>query len=243
MLVNDACGSKTLDAHEKTMAALKETGEVLAVSTAEVLAAMKNMGMNKARVESFSDGVFAFAITLRVLGMQVPDLKSIDDRQLRERLLQALQQLLPYVTSFATIGIIWLNHRAMFDEVESVEHPVLVINLLLLFVISFIPFPTAVLSRYGALPSNTFLYGSVLTMLAMTFSPLHFYIAKRGFRRKEMLNDRSRWNWRRNLVGLVTYPGATVISLPHPRAGVTIYFLLAGFYLLPSRSLWASGES
>ena len=243
MLVNDACGSKTLDAHEKTMAALKETGEVLAVSTAEVLAAMKNMGMNKARVESFSDGVFAFAITLRVLGMQVPDLKSIDDRQLRERLLQALQQLLPYVTSFATIGIIWLNHHAMFDEVESVDHPVLVLNLLLLFVISFIPFPTAVLSRYGALPSNTFLYGSVLTMLAMTFSLLHFYIAKKGLRRKEILNDRSRWNWRRNLVGLVTYPGATVISLPHPRAGVTIYFLLAGFYLLPSRSLWASGES
>src|SRR5215469_9509381 len=100
------------------MAAHKETGEVLPVSTAEVLAAMKNMGMNKARVESFSDGVFAFAITLLVLGIQVPDLKSVDDRQLRERLLQAMQQLLPYVTSFATIGIIWLNHHAMFDEVE-----------------------------------------------------------------------------------------------------------------------------
>jgi len=219
MLVTDACGSKTLDAHEKTMAALKETGEVLAVSTAEVLAAMKNMGVNKARVESFSDGVFAFAITLLVLGIQVPDLKSVDDRQLRERLLQALQQLLPYVTSFATIGIIWLNHRAMFDEVESVDHPVLVLNLLLLFVISFIPFPTAVLSRYGALPSSAFLYGSVLTMLAVTFSLLHFYIAKKGLCRKEILNDRSRWNWRRNLVGLVTYPGATVISLHHPRAG------------------------
>src|SRR5215472_14504174 len=162
------------------MAAPKETGEVLPVSTAEVLAAMKNMGMNKARVESFSDGVFAFAITLLVLGFQVPDLKSVDDRQLRERLLQALQQLLPYVTSFATIGIIWLNHHAMFDEVESVDHPVLVLNLLLLFVISFIPFPTAVLSRYGALPSNTFLYGSVLTMLAMTFFAASFLHRQKG---------------------------------------------------------------
>src|SRR5215472_11916922 len=128
--------------------------------------------MNKARLESFSDGVFAFAITLLVLGVQVPELNTVDDQQLREGLLQALQQLLPYVTSFATIGIIWLNHHAMFHAVERVDHPVLVLNLLLLFVISFIPFPTAVPSRYGALPSSTFLYGSVLTMLAMTFSLL-----------------------------------------------------------------------
>lgn len=199
--------------------------------------------MNKARVESFSDGVFAFAITLLVLGIQVPDLKSVDDRQLRERLLQALPQLLPYITSFATIGIIWVNHHAMFDEVESVDHPVLVLNLLLLLVVSFIPFPTAVLSRYGALPSSAFLYGCVLTMLGMTFSLLHFYIAKKGLRRKEMLNYGSRWYWPRNLVGVVTYPGATVISLHHPQAGVTIYFILAGFYLVPSRSLLVSRQS
>ncbi len=57
-------------------------------------------------------GVFAFAITLLVLGIQLPELTRIDDRQLREGLLHALQQLLPYVTSFATIGIIWLNHHA-----------------------------------------------------------------------------------------------------------------------------------
>ena len=199
--------------------------------------------MNKARVESFSDGVFAFAITLLVLGIQVPELKSIDDRHLREGLLQALPQLLPYVISFANIGIIWLNHHAMFDEIESVDHPVLVLNLLLLLVISFIPFPTAVLGRYGALPSSAFLYGCVLTMLGMTFSLLHFYIAKKGLRRKELLNGGSRWNWLRNLVGVVSYSGATVISLHHPQAGVTIYFLLTGFYLLPSRSLLVSRKS
>jgi uncharacterized membrane protein len=199
--------------------------------------------MNKTRVESFSDGGFAFAITLLVLGIQVPELKGIDDRQLREGLLQALQQLLPYVTSFATIGIIWLNHHAMFHAVERVDHPVLVLNLLLLLVISFIPFPTAVLGRYGALASSAFLYGCVLTMLGITFSLLSFYIAKKGLRRKEMLIEGSRWNRLRNLVGVVTYPGATLISLHHPRVGVAIYFLLAAFYLLPNMSLLVNHES
>src|ERR1035438_10339815 len=91
--------------------------------------------MNKARLEAFSDGVFGFAITLLVLGVQVPSLRTVNDAELRVALLQALSQLVPYVTSFATIGIIWLNHHAMFDSVERVEHRTLMLNLLLLLVV------------------------------------------------------------------------------------------------------------
>jgi uncharacterized membrane protein len=78
--------------------------------------------MNKARAESFSNGVFAFAITLLVLGIHVPELKTGSNAELREALIRSLPQLVPYVTSFATIGIIWLNHHAMFQGVERVEH-------------------------------------------------------------------------------------------------------------------------
>ena len=74
--------------------------------------------MNKARLEAFSDGVFGFAITLLVLGVQVPSLRTVSDAELRVALLLALSQLVPYLTSFATIGIIWLNHHAMFAPVE-----------------------------------------------------------------------------------------------------------------------------
>ena len=102
--------------------------------------------MNKARVESFSDGVFAFAITLLVLGFQVPSLDSVSDPLLRKALFAQLPQLIPYITSFATIGIIWLNHHTMFHEVEHVERGTLILNLLLLLVVSFIPYPTAVLA-------------------------------------------------------------------------------------------------
>jgi uncharacterized membrane protein len=198
--------------------------------------------MNKARVESFSDGVFAFAITLLVLGIPIPNLARVDDQQLRSGLIRALHQLVPYITSFATIGIIWLNHHAMFHAVERVDHPTLILNLMLLLVVSFIPFPTAVLGRYGALPSSAFLYGCILTALGITYSMLSFYILKSGLRRKEVLN-RTRWERLRDVLGTVTYPTATMLSLRYPRVGVTIYFLLAAFCILPSRGLPTTQES
>jgi uncharacterized membrane protein len=190
--------------------------------------------MNKARLEAFSDGVFGFAITLLVLGVQVPTLKTANDAELRVALLQALSQLVPYVTSFATIGIIWLNHHAMFDCVERVEHRTLMLNLLLLLVVTFIPYPTAVLSRYGALPSSTFLYGCTLTALSFAYSLLWRHISGKGLSSVRTDPKQARARFRRNLVGAFAYPAATVTALRFPRVSVIIYFMVALFYLVPA---------
>jgi uncharacterized membrane protein len=191
--------------------------------------------MNKARAESFSDGVFAFAITLLVLGIQIPDLKTGSNRELREALIRALPQLVPYVTSFATIGIIWLNHHAMFHGVERVEHTTLTLNLILLLVVAFIPYPTAVLSRYGALPASAFLYGAVLSLLGITYSLLWWHIVRRRLNPSVSDKADTRRKIRRNLMGPVVYSAATLIALRYPRASVFIYFLLAAFYFIPTR--------
>ncbi len=190
--------------------------------------------MNKARLEAFSDGVFGFAITLLVLGVQVPSLRNVTDAELRVALLQAISQLVPYVTSFATIGIIWLNHHAMFDSVERVEHRTLMLNLLLLLVVTFIPYPTAVLSRYGALPSSAFLYGCTLTTLSLAYSVLGGHISGKGLSSIRRNPKQARTRFRRNLVGAVAYPVATVTALRFPRVSVMIYFIVAVFYLVPA---------
>jgi uncharacterized membrane protein len=198
--------------------------------------------MNKARLEAFSDGVFGFAITLLVLGVEVPTLKTANDAELRIALLQALSQLVPYVTSFATIGIIWLNHHAMFHSVERVEHTTLTLNLLLLLVVTFIPYPTAVLSRYGALPSSAFLYGCTLTALGIAYSLLWMHIARRGLSSATSDAKQARRKFRRNLAGSVTYPAATLIALRFPRVSIAIYFLVAVYYFIPfDRSAETSG--
>jgi len=189
--------------------------------------------MNKARVESFSDGVFAFAITLLVLGFQVPSLDSASDPLLRKALFAQLPQVIPYVTSFATIGIIWLNHHTMFHEVEHVERGTLILNLLLLLVVSFIPYPTAVLGRYGPLRSSAVLYGAALSMLGACYTLLWRHIARRKLSRDREDPHTLRAKTYRNLIGAFAYPAGTVIAFFSPKTAVAIFLALALFYFLP----------
>src|SRR5436309_13539589 len=98
--------------------------------------------MRTNRVEAFSDGVLAMAITLLILEISVPDVKGDD-------LLDALGHQWPsyvaYVVSFLTIGIMWVNHHALFDHIRIVDRGLLFVNLFLLLAIAFVPFPTALL--------------------------------------------------------------------------------------------------
>jgi uncharacterized membrane protein len=190
-------------------------------------------GMNKARVESFSDGVFAFAITLLVLSIPIPDIKPADDRLLSAALLGAIPQLVPYVTSFATIGIIWLNHHSMFHEVEKVEHTTLTLNLLLLLVVAFIPYPTGVIGRYGALRSAVVLYGTTFTAGGLAFSGLWFDVRRNRLSREREDEARIRSMTARNLIGPVIYPVATALAFVAPKTSLGIFFGLAAFYFLP----------
>ncbi len=189
--------------------------------------------MNKARVESFSDGVFAIAITLLVLGFQVPTLDSASEPLLRKALLAQLPEVIPYITTFATIGIIWLNHHTMFHEVEHVERGTLVLNLLLLLVVSFIPYPTAVLGRYGPLRSSAMLYGAALSMLGVSYTLLGRHIALRKLSRDRADPQKVRAKIYRNLIGAFAYPAGTVIAFFSPKTAVVIFLALALFYFLP----------
>ena len=185
--------------------------------------------MDKARAESFSDGVFAFAITLLVLGIRIPDLKTGSNQELREALIRTLPQLVPYVTSFATIGIIWLNHHAMFHGLERVEHTDADIEPIAFpLVVAFSPYPTSVLSRYGALPTSAFLYGAVLTFLGITYSLLGWHIARRGLSSSASDKTDTRRKIRRNLTGPLVYFAATLIALVYPKVSVLIYFSVGG---------------
>jgi TMEM175 potassium channel family protein len=96
------------------------------------------------RVEAFSDGVFAIAITLLVLEISVaPE----DFDHLRRALLNEWPAYLAYVTSFLTVGSVWIAHHNLFTQLRYVDAWLLRINLLLLMAAAFLPFPTAVLAQ------------------------------------------------------------------------------------------------
>jgi TMEM175 potassium channel family protein len=99
------------------------------------------------RVEAFSDGVFAIAITLLILDVRVPrDLP--ETITLRDALLKQWPSYLAFLTSFALIGIMWINHHKLFTLIKRSDHLLLVFNTLLLLGATIVPFTTSLLAEY-----------------------------------------------------------------------------------------------
>ena len=117
--------------------------------------------MTKNRLEACSDGVFAIVITLLVLDIKLPEGNSAG---LSHALLESLPRIAAYVMSFAIIGLYWISHHRSFDMIAKVDGTILWLNLLLLLLVSFIPFPTALLGRYPYESLPIVIYG--LTLIA-----------------------------------------------------------------------------
>jgi uncharacterized membrane protein len=96
--------------------------------------------VSKERLETFSDGVFAIAITLLVLTIAQPS----DYSKLARQLLDRWLSLAAYVVSFLILGIMWLNHHTVFSYVQRINHGFFYRNLVLLMTVVFIPYPTEV---------------------------------------------------------------------------------------------------
>src|SRR5215468_9072485 len=101
--------------------------------------------MESGRLEAFSDGVFAVAITLLALNLAVP---GPGHGPLGEQLTSHWPAFAAYAVSFFTLGIIWVNHHAMFRNFSEIDRGLLFLNLLLLFFLVAIPFATATLADY-----------------------------------------------------------------------------------------------
>ena len=106
------------------------------------------------RVEAFSDGVFAIAITLLVLEFRVPHPSEASDTGLLRGLLQLWPSLLAFVLSFGVILVMWMNHHGLFRLIRSVDSRFLFANGFLLLLITFVPFPTALLAQYLGRPGE-----------------------------------------------------------------------------------------
>jgi Endosomal/lysosomal potassium channel TMEM175 len=102
--------------------------------------------VTKTRLEAFSDGVLAIAITLLVIEIHPPEIG--EDQTLAQALWQQWPSYAAYLVSFLTIGVIWLNHHRIFTQVARVDGPLLLLNLNLLLWTALIPFPTAVVAQH-----------------------------------------------------------------------------------------------
>lgn len=134
-------------------------------------------GSGTARIEAFSDGVFAIVITLLVLSLHVPDLPpGSPPLDVPSYLHEQAATLRAYVLSFLVVGMFWMTHHRIFAHIERHDGVLMWLNLILLLFISFIPFPTAILGRYET-PGAIRLYAGNLTAVGATQMVLWTYAA------------------------------------------------------------------
>jgi uncharacterized membrane protein len=133
------------------------------------------------RLEAFSDGVFAVAITLLILNIKIlpDDVLTRGNFWGESGLGGQLPALVAFVTSFATIGIMWINHHRLFTHIKRTDTGLMLCNLLLLLVIVFIPYPTALVAQQYALNPDrhdaALLYSGTNVILAICFNLLWRY--------------------------------------------------------------------
>jgi uncharacterized membrane protein len=197
--------------------------------------------VTKNRLEAFSDGVFAIAITLLVIELQPPHLEA--GETLAHGLWQEWPGYVAYLVSFLTIGVIWLNHHRVFTQVARVDGPLLVLNLNLLLWTALIPFPTAVVADYlgqGGEQAKTAVavYSGVFVLLGVSFGALFIWIT-----RDDRLLDRLpppevvRTARLRFTFGLAVYLLALALSFVWPPLALALHAAMALYYAFDQASV------
>ncbi len=200
------------------------------------------------RIEAFSDGVFAIAITLLVLDLHSPE--AANHGHFTHFLLIQWPTYLAYLAAFITIGVIWINHHVLFTRINRVDPPMLWLNLLLLGSSSVLPFPTAVLARALQEGTHRDITGALLLyVLVSMLQGAAWYLLYRHLRREPHLltteadRDLFKQEQTRALIGIALYIilGLLAVALPRTAAIAVLVFPL--FYGITSHSLTVRADA
>lgn len=192
--------------------------------------------MDSRRAEAFSDGVFAVAITVLVLGL-LP-VGTVPHKSLAAQLNSAWAIYGAYVVSFLTIGIMWLNHHTLLAQVRTVNRQLLALNLVLLMGVVAVPWPTALVADHLASSSGrdantaTIVYGLIMIGISLAFSAMWLYLPGHAAQlgRPDGIPGQ-KWTSLRFSAGLLGYVAATAIAVVSPIAALVIYGLIAVYYM------------
>jgi uncharacterized membrane protein len=189
------------------------------------------------RMEALSDGVFAIAITLLVLEISVPE---EDFHHLGRAILDQWPSYLAYLTSFLTIGSAWFWHHGLFRRMSHADHTVARLNLLLLMVVAFLPFPTRLLAEgiehVEAERAAVLFYGGVLVVMLLLLAAMCRYVAARP----QLVHEEARPADLERLAatltpGLAFYVALFGVAVVAPRAAPFGFLAVAALAVLSRR--------
>jgi uncharacterized membrane protein len=192
-----------------------------------------------ARIEAFSDGVFAIAATLLILEVKIPSPGAGD---LSLQLIRQWPSYVSFVISFAFIGIMWINHHRLFTHIRRSDNVLLVLNLLLLLGVTAVPFPTAVLAAHlGQRDQRAalMLYNGTYLFIAIFFNLLwrHAVSKNRHLLGADVNVETVDHITRQYVFGPVLYLVCFALAWVSVPASLLLNVALAGFFALPPRAV------
>ena len=192
-----------------------------------------------ARLEAFSDGVFAIAATLLVLEFTVHHGPTA--HPLGNQLLHLWPAYLAYGTSFLTIGIIWMNHHFCVEALARADRVLMFLNLLLLLTVGFLPFPTRLVAEYlqhGGEQAAVYAYDTTFVLMSVIFNTWWRYASTgRRLIGEDVPESAVRGITRAFAPGVPMYSAVLLVAIWSPLASVALTFAVAAFYL-PSAALF-----
>ena len=204
--------------------------------------ARQKRGLTTTRLEAFSDGVFAIAITLLVLEIAIP---IAADRDLIGALADEWPQYLAYIISYLTIGWVWIGHSAITSHMERANAMFLRLNLLLLMAVAFLPFPTQLMAEYlgKSEPERVavFFYGVLLLAIAILMDVLWRYaLTSKELLKDDMTDEELAALATKSTPGLVFFAISLVVAFVAPTVTVFLYLVISAYLVIPFRAIWRS---
>ena len=190
------------------------------------------------RVVFFSDAVFAIAMTLLVFQLRVPILRaSLPQSQENDQLWHALRglggELYSFALTFFVLGMFWMAHHRKFRLIRRYDDRLLWLNLAFLFFVAFVPFPTAVLGRYGD-EVATLLYASTMALTGLLAGAITLHAYGRHRLIDANIDDRDIRHWiRRSYLSPIVFLASIPVAFVSPRAAQLLWLLaIVGTFLL-----------
>jgi uncharacterized membrane protein len=188
--------------------------------------------MEKNRLEAFSDCVIAFAITLLILEIHIPELGAgVGNAAMLKTILNLLPNFAVYVVSFVVCTVWWVSHHTFVHDLRLVDRRLLWINNLFLMLIAFIPFPTGLLGHHAGQPIATAFYGIVCAFTGLTFWLMRWYAFMPGrLARMELPIGALQRSVRISLLSPLLYLCGATISFSFPIFALFLYAAIPAYF-------------
>jgi uncharacterized membrane protein len=178
------------------------------------------------RVLAFSDGVFAIAMTLLVVGIAVPTLSDGDSvNDLADALNDLTSNFVSFFISFAVIGRYWAAHHRFFSLLARVDGRLIGINLVYLAFVAFLPFPTALLGTYFENPLSVAIYAAAVAIISGLEVVLFRHAHRGGLLIKEMPEEVFRWGVIQSTLPVVYFLVSVPVAFLSTTVAVCLWFL------------------